>query len=92
MGREVFGYCERMGEHAVRKKLAEGGWTESQIPLVNSWLEDQASLRKDAENTPQARAARSAKNAAWAAAIAATIAAVAAIASAVIAYRGLPHS
>jgi hypothetical protein len=79
-----------MGEHAVRKKLEAGGWNESQVPLVNSWLEHQESLWKDEASSPQARAARSAKNAAWAAAIAAIIAAIAAIATAVIAYRGLP--
>ncbi len=90
MGREVFGFCDRMGEHAVRKRLKAGGWNESQIPLVNSWLEHQDSLRKDEESSPQARAARSAKNAAWAAAIAAIIAAIAAIASTVIAYLSWP--
>jgi hypothetical protein len=71
-----------MGETAVRKKLAEGGWNASQIPLVNDWLEHQGSLRKDEENSPAVREARSARRAAWVAAIAAIIAVIVAAVSA----------
>lgn len=83
---QIYESCDHAGETAVRKNLADGGYTDQQIPIIKMWLERQSDLSMDEANSPQARAARSAKNAAWAAAIAAIIAAVAAIASAVIAY------
>lgn len=83
---QIYQSCDHAGETAVRKTLADGGYTDQQIPIVKMWLARQSDLSADEAKSPEARAARSAKNAAWAAAYAAIIAAVAATVSAVIAY------
>ena len=69
---------ERLGEDAVRARLAAGTYQRVNRQLAEEWTIAQERLRSDASQSEQMAIARSAKDAAWEAASAARDAAKAA--------------